>query len=99
MSTREFEDRLLDRCVAVACKPTLCASDSCEANVFRVAGMVLQSRFPLEASNLMRVSDNYFSTHATDKLLAAAVVQQGWIASLPRLRDMLSQKLQCSVLP
>ena len=99
MNARQIEDVLLKRCIRVACNTDVVVDDLREANVFRVAGMILQSRFPLAATNLMRACDQYFALHPLDKLPAAAVVQRGWVASLPRLRDMLSRNLQARSLP
>ncbi len=94
MNAREIEDHMLNRCMAVARNVPTVANDQQEANVFRVAGMVMRSSFPPAAANLMRASDNYFLAHPGDKLHAAEVVRHGWIFSLPRLRDMLTMKLQ-----
>ena len=94
MNARELEDQMLTRCMSVARNAWMVADNQREANIFRIAGMVVQSRFPREATNLIQTSENYFLAHPTDKLHASDVVQHGWIASLPRLRDMLSMKLQ-----
>ena len=94
MSSRNVEDDLLTRCAAVARSLSDVASDRREANVFRVAAMVVQSRLPSESARLMQASDTYFASHPTDLLPAADVVRNGWVFSLPRLRDMLSFKLR-----
>jgi hypothetical protein len=41
----------------------------------------------------MRASEQYFATHPNERLAAGEVVRNGWVVSLPRLRDMLSQQL------
>lgn len=41
----------------------------------------------------MQASERYFASHPNDRLDAVAVVRQGWVVSLPRLRDMLSHQL------
>jgi hypothetical protein len=69
------------------------AQDQREANVFQIAAMVVRSRFPRESTNLMRASEQYFATHANERLAPGDVVRQGWISSLPRLRDMLTHQL------
>jgi len=93
VTARETENDMLMRCVAAARSLTLVAQDQRDANVFRVAAMVVQSRLPREANRLMQVSEDYFLHHPADRLPAVAVVRNGWVFSLPRLRDMLSFKL------
>lgn len=61
--------------------------------MFRVAAMVVQSRFPGESARLMQTGEDYFLRHPRDRLPAADVVRNGRVFSLPRLRDMLSLKL------
>jgi hypothetical protein len=96
MNARELEEELLVRCAAAARSPRAHAVDQREANVFRVAGMVLRSRFPLASENLRHVSDRYFASHPAQLLPAAEVVKMGWVFNLPRLKDMLVVKLQRS---
>lgn len=93
MTAREAEDNMLARCAAVAHGASAAAHDQREASVFRVAAMVVQSRFPSESASLMQAGEDYFSRHPNDRLPAADVVRNGWVFSLPRLRDMLSLKL------
>jgi hypothetical protein len=75
------------------------AQDEVEANVFRVAAMVVQSRFPVASTHLMQASELYFAAHPGDRLPPADVVRKGWLVSLPRLRDMLSRELQQASAP
>lgn len=93
MSARETEAALLTRCAAVARSGAPEARDQREANVFRMAAIVMQSRFPRESGNLMAASERYFTTHPDERLASGEIVRNGWIASLPRLRDMLSHRL------
>lgn len=93
MNARDLESALLSRCAAVAREATQAAQDQREANVFRVAAMVVQSRFPRESESLMRASEQYFAVHPNERLAPAEVVRNGWVSSLPRLRDMLSHRL------
>ncbi|MDR0441744.1 MAG: hypothetical protein LBI59_12330 [Candidatus Accumulibacter sp.] len=93
MTAREAESALLARCAAVAREVAQSAHDQREANVFRLAAMVVQSRFPGESMRLMRASERYFNLHPNEKLAPADVVRKGWVPSLPRLRDMLSHRL------
>lgn len=92
MDAREFEAQLLERCVVVA-GGSGAALNQCEANVFRVAAMVLQSRWPVASFCLMQASEVWFARHPQDLLPSREVVRAGWVVSLPRLRDMLSRQL------
>lgn len=94
MTARDTEAVLLARCAAAARQGQSTALNQCEANVFRLAALVVQSRFPSESRLLMQASDRYFAAHPNERLPAAAVVQSGWIFSLPRLREMLSHELR-----
>lgn len=92
MNARDTEALLLSRC-ATAAQGISHAIDQRDANVFRLAAMVIQSRFPQASQVLMQASDNYFLQHPNEKLPPIEVVHKGWIISLPRLRDMLSRQL------
>lgn len=94
MTAREAESALLARCTAVARKAEHSAYDQREANVFRLAAMVVRSQFPNESDSLMQASEQYFASHPNEKLDPADVVRKGWVLSLPRLRDMLSHQLR-----
>jgi hypothetical protein len=94
MTARDTESTLLARCSVVARGgASQSANDQREANVFRVAAMVVRPRFPMESSCLMQASEKYFATHPTEQLAPADVVRKGWVFSLPRLRAMLSHQL------
>lgn len=93
MTARDAESALLGRCFVVARKLAEPARDQREANVFRLAAMVVRSRFPNESACLMQASERYFAVHPNERLAPAEVVRNGWVMSLPRLRDMLSHQL------
>ncbi|ABO60384.1 hypothetical protein LA345_36540 (plasmid) [Burkholderia vietnamiensis] len=94
MNARELENSLLVRCVEVARDPSAVAGDAREANVFRLAGMVVRSEFPVAYSRLLASSQRYFDRHAGELLEPGEVVRKGWIVSLPRLHDMLENRLR-----
>lgn len=94
MTARESESALLARCAMAAQGHAAVAQDQREANVFRLASMLMRSRSPLAASRLMQASEQYFSRHPEAQLPAEEVLHRGWVFSLPRLRDMLSPQLQ-----
>ena len=93
VTARDAESALLGRCLVVARKHAEAARDQREANVFRLAAMVVRSRFPTESACLQQASERYFSSHPSERLAAADVVRAGWVLNLPRLRDMLSHEL------
>lgn len=93
MSAREHEAELLNACADAALAVRVSANSQEEANVFRVAAMVIQSRVPYASRNLMAVSERYFVAHPDELLPPVEVVQRGWVANLPRLRDMLYHEL------
>ena len=93
MTARELESALLTRCTAVARGMAPTALDQREANVFRLAAIVVQSQFPHESNRLMLASEQYFAAHPDDRLVSGAVIKNGWVLGLPRLRDMLARRL------
>jgi hypothetical protein len=95
MNARDTEALLLDRCAAAA-QGISHATDQRDANVFRLAAMVIQSRFPQASQGLMQASNDYFLQHPEEQLPPVEVVHKGWVISLPRLRDMLSRQLEKS---
>ena len=94
MDAREVERQLLARCVQAARDPCACSADAAEANVFRLAGMVVRSEFPAEWRNLTATSQRYFDSHPGTLSDPEEVVRMGWVASLPRLRDLLRAQLR-----
>lgn len=96
-SSRDQEDHLLNKCVAVSLGRLDKAVDGKEANVFRVASLVLQSTYPAHATKLAKVAAVYFDSHPGELVQSAQVVRNRWVASLPRLRDMLASKFKYGV--
>ena len=84
---------MLGRCAAAANGTVSAADDQREANVFRLAAMVLQFRFAAESERLMRASESYFTQHPEARLDPAEVVRRGWVFTAPRLHDMLGRRL------
>lgn len=93
MTARDVESAMLTRCAIVAREVAPTAQDQREANVFRLASMVVRSEFRRESNSLLLASEKYFATHPNESLLPCEVVRNGWVLSLPRLRDMLSRQL------
>ena len=96
MDAREAESKLLARCVEAARDSQASSEDVVEANVFRLAGMVVRSEFLLEWKSLTEASQRYFDAHPGTLADAEDVVRNGWVASLPRLRDLLRAQLRRS---
>ena len=94
MNARETEAQLIGRCVQIATGADVRAVDQREANVFRVAAMIVHQPYPAESERLMHAADAYFSEQPGDLLPAAEIVRKGWIFSFPRLHDGLLHELQ-----
>ncbi len=94
MLSRDVEQTLLSRCAAAAKGELARATDQREANVFRLASMILRPRMPSEADRLLTASESYFSQHPTDLVASGDVIRNGWVLSVPRLRDMLTMRLR-----
>ena len=90
-TARDLERTLLARCAGVVRDASQCAENQIEANVFRLAAMVIRHDFPSEYETLMRASDQYFELHPDEKLTGGQVVRNGWVIDLPRLRDGLNR--------
>lgn len=58
-----------------------------------MTAMVLRSQLPEQSANLERASEQYFASHPDERLNPVEVVRNGWVVSLPRLRDRLCRKL------
>ena len=94
MNARDSESALLACCCVAASEDAPFAQDQREANVFRLAAMLVQFRFPGESKSLLRASEQYFAAHPNERLAPEDVARNGWVLSLPRLRDMLSRQRQ-----
>ena len=93
LTARDVDAVMLARCVEVARGSPEVANDQKEANVFRIASMLVEKCYPNEARRLRVVSSDYFLRHPEEKLHASEVVRNGWVWGFPRLRDMLSREL------
>jgi hypothetical protein len=96
MNARDTESALLDRCAAVAgqtAPAAQVAQNAREANVFHLAAMVLRPHHPQAAAQWQKASGLYFAAHPQAQADLSEIVRKGWVVSLPRLREMLSQRL------
>lgn len=94
MTSRDEECELLERCTAAARGRLAVAGNQREANVFRLAAMVLSPNLPVESRRLMAASERYFAEHPDHLVPSVDIVRNGWIIGLPRLRDMLTAQLR-----
>ncbi|HTJ93034.1 MAG TPA: hypothetical protein VL424_07985 [Pararobbsia sp.] len=94
VSAQDAEARLLTRCTQVALGVSTSAQDGREANAFRLASLMADRNFSAAYRRLMNVSQFYFDQHPAERLDPEDVVRNGWVVSLPRLRDMLRDRLR-----
>jgi len=90
------EYSMLSLCQAAAENPSMKASSSMEANVFRVASSALGSRFPIQARRLLQASRRYFVEHPLEQVPGQDVVRRGWVRSLPSFQIALTRSLMKS---
>lgn len=95
MSARMLEAALLERIGAVT-KGAEGALDQREANVFRLAALLVRAGHPRSSADLMLASEHYFQHHPLQRLPPEDVVRKAWVTSLPRLRDLLNVALRDS---
>jgi hypothetical protein len=93
VTARSTEAELLRRCRDAAIGDRFSADDVIDANVFRLAAMLLRSNFPDEAARLSQLSEAYFRMRPDDRLAAEEVIHRGWLFSLPRTRQILTSEL------
>ena len=96
MDSRQAESDLLARCCIAARDSNIPARDAREANVFRVAAMLIRMSLPQEADRLRQSSDRYFEAHIGNAVESPDVVRAGWVLGLPRFRDLLLRRLRKS---
>jgi len=94
VTARQTEAELIAYCAQVARGATVAVKDRREANVLAIAARVLGRRFPSEIAHLDAVSERYLRAHEDERVSAAATVRNGWIVSLPRLRELLTHELE-----
>ncbi|WP_354683265.1 hypothetical protein [Cupriavidus necator] len=85
---------IVDRCIDVALHGVATTLNKRDANIFRLAAMILRPRFPIQSATLLAVCDKYFQLHRDDLIESAQVVRNGWITSPSRFRDSLEFRLR-----
>jgi hypothetical protein len=94
LSARDLEEALVARCAEAAEGMLATAADQREANVFRLAAMIVGPRHEAQAQALSGASEEYFRAHPDERLDTTEVLRRSWIASLPRLREALTRKIE-----
>ncbi|WP_165674617.1 hypothetical protein [Metapseudomonas otitidis] len=84
---------MLERCRQIATTPNDAPSDQAEANVCRLAGMIVRIRYPEARARLAAAATRYFADHPEQELPSAEVARRGWIIDAPRLRERLERLL------
>jgi hypothetical protein len=94
MSTaRDSEKAMMERCHQIATTPGEAPRDQVEANVCRLAGMIISTRYPEAGARLFDSATAYFIHHPDQQVSSAEVVRRGWIINAPRLRNQLERLL------
>ena len=93
-NAREAEEVLLTVCLEVAQGVREMPCSAQQANVMRVAAMVIGRSFPASQKRLSAAAARYFGAHPGEEVESAEIVRRGWVSNLPRLRDRLEHKLR-----
>lgn len=93
-NAREAEEVLLTVCLEVAQGVREMPCSAQQANVMRVAAMVIGRSFPASQKRLSAAAARYFEAHPGEAVESAEIVRRGWVSNLPRLRDRLEHKLR-----
>lgn len=91
---REAEEVMLMSCLEVAQGVREMPCSAQQANVMRVAAIVIGRSFPVSQKRLSEAAARYFEAHPGEDVETAEVVRRDWVATLPRLRDRLEYKLR-----
>ena len=91
---REAEEVMLMSCLEVAQGVREMPCSAQQANVMRVAAMVIGRSFPASQKRLSAAAARYFEEHPGEEVESAEIVRRGWVSNLPRLRDRLEHKLR-----
>lgn len=88
------EASLVRQCLDVATTSSLTEEPTCQqAQIFRLAAMLLRSSHPEAALNLQQAYDVHLLKHACIPLPPDAAIKQGWVLGLARFRDTLCRQL------
>lgn len=99
LQARDIERAMLERCLQIATTPGDTPQDQAEANVCRLAGMIVDGRYPEAGKRLSDAATAYFADHPEQQVASAEVVRRGWVINAPRLRDRLERMLEIAAVP
>ena len=91
---REAEEVMLMSCLEVAQGVRAMPCSAQQANVMRVAAMVIGRSFPASQKRLSAAAARYFEAQPGEEVESAEIVRRGWVSNLPRLCDRLERKLR-----
>ena len=86
-TARDIEQAMLERCRQIATMPGEVPRDQPEANVCRLAGMIVDSRYPVASKRLFDAATAYFADHPEQQVPSAEVVRRGWIINDQSVSD------------
>lgn len=93
-SSRDLESESLKLCADLALGRTSAVRSASEANLARLAGSVLRSRLPAESARLKSAAESFFQANPGTRVSFDEAFSRGWVTALPRLRDMLTERLR-----
>ena len=88
------EEVMLMSCLEVAQGVREMPCSAKQANVMRVAAIVIGRSFPASQKRLSEAAARYFEAHPGEAVESAEIVRRGWVSNLPRLCDRLERKLR-----
>jgi len=84
---------MLDRCALVARGDHPAALDEREANLLRLASMLVRPRSAEASARLRRAADAFFVNEPAALRDSGEMIRLGWLISLPRFRELLDSRL------
>lgn len=93
LNSRVSEAVLLERCALVVRGDRLAAQDEREANLLRLASMLVRPRRVEASVRLRRAADEFFAAEPAALRETGEMVRLGWVVSLPRFRELLDSRL------
>ena len=98
VSARDAERELGSFCLRLARaeEEAIGPRNAREANVVRVAAMLLRPRHTVSAARPRDAAERYFESRPDERLGSNDVVRAGWLIGLPRFRALLESGLESS---
>lgn len=97
MSSRDFENFLLNKALLVAKGNLVVSVEEREANVFYfLSRLVKDSELKENMSRLELLSKDYFKSNPDKKMTYAELQNSSWFLGMPRFKNMFLQKMRIS---